>query len=146
MAFVHDHLAVFGHDVLHLALSNQTLDDCHIKSPGLSVLPTPYLTNVLGCECEEQRQSLPPLVHELTTMDQHQSVHFAERNQARSNGSLAKGCRSTKDTFIVSRHSLGGLYLRRPAVAVELDRKSTRLNSSHSQISYAVFCLKKKKK
>src|SRR2546430_13515764 len=27
-----------------------------------------------------------------------------------------------------------------------LDRKSTRLNSSHSQISYAVFCLKKKKK
>src|SRR2546427_8418296 len=28
----------------------------------------------------------------------------------------------------------------------KLDRKSTRLNSSHSQISYAVFCLKKKKK
>src|SRR2546430_12105017 len=27
----------------------------------------------------------------------------------------------------------------------EVDRKSTRLNSSHSQISYAVFCLKKKK-
>src|SRR5688572_31459136 len=33
-----------------------------------------------------------------------------------------------------------------PAAAVNLalDRKSTRLNSSHSQISYAVFCLKKK--
>src|SRR2546430_12385331 len=30
-------------------------------------------------------------------------------------------------------------------VSVPLDRKSTRLNSSHSQISYAVFCLKKKK-
>src|SRR2546427_8310221 len=30
--------------------------------------------------------------------------------------------------------------------AKEGDRKSTRLNSSHSQISYAVFCLKKKKK
>src|SRR2546427_3224543 len=28
---------------------------------------------------------------------------------------------------------------------LHLDRKSTRLNSSHSQISYAVFCLKKKK-
>src|SRR2546430_9024966 len=28
--------------------------------------------------------------------------------------------------------------------AMEQDRKSTRLNSSHSQISYAVFCLKKK--
>src|SRR2546427_1455412 len=33
----------------------------------------------------------------------------------------------------------------RPAVQA-VDRKSTRLNSSHSQISYAVFCLKKKKK
>src|SRR5256885_12664883 len=31
-------------------------------------------------------------------------------------------------------------------VAFELDRKSTRLNSSHLVISYAVFCLKKKKK
>src|SRR2546430_13712883 len=30
-------------------------------------------------------------------------------------------------------------------VRAGLDRKSTRLNSSHSQISYAVFCLKKKK-
>src|SRR5256886_8709218 len=42
--------------------------------------------------------------------------------------------------------------LQRPAPGVPLqllgpaeDRKSTRLNSSHSQISYAVFCLKKKK-
>src|SRR5688572_33445413 len=31
------------------------------------------------------------------------------------------------------------------AVSARRDRKSTRLNSSHSQISYAVFCLKKKK-
>src|SRR3712207_7022404 len=34
--------------------------------------------------------------------------------------------------------------LRRGAL-VRLDRKSTRLNSSHANISYAVFCLKKKK-
>src|SRR2546430_10000019 len=34
--------------------------------------------------------------------------------------------------------------LDRAAVSA-IDRKSTRLNSSHSQISYAVFCLKKKK-
>src|SRR2546428_3379677 len=36
----------------------------------------------------------------------------------------------------------GGGWRARP----RLDRKSTRLNSSHDQISYAVFCLKKKKK
>src|SRR3712207_7710348 len=33
-----------------------------------------------------------------------------------------------------------------PAVSTEQDRKSTRLNSSHANISYAVFCLKKKTK
>src|SRR2546430_10830478 len=33
-----------------------------------------------------------------------------------------------------------------PGCPPPADRKSTRLNSSHSQISYAVFCLKKKKK
>src|SRR3712207_6941374 len=33
-----------------------------------------------------------------------------------------------------------------PESAVDRDRKSTRLNSSHANISYAVFCLKKKKK
>src|SRR6266496_6018666 len=33
-----------------------------------------------------------------------------------------------------------------PAAAQRGDRKSTRLNSSHVEISYAVFCLKKKKK
>src|SRR2546422_10065642 len=32
-----------------------------------------------------------------------------------------------------------------PIIGVERDRKSTRLNSSHGYISYAVFCLKKKK-
>src|SRR5205085_3559603 len=39
-------------------------------------------------------------------------------------------------------HHPGQARLRRHA---DEDRKSTRLNSSHSQISYAVFCLKKKK-
>src|SRR5690349_25119560 len=43
----------------------------------------------------------------------------------------------------------GSVYFRResePYMTLSLDRKSTRLNSSHVEISYAVFCLKKKKK
>src|SRR2546430_4110032 len=56
-------------------------------------------------------------------------------------------------------HPMTGRYQLQPTVFVDAvpelaaerrrnreDRKSTRLNSSHSQISYAVFCLKKKKK
>src|SRR5205085_9936479 len=42
-------------------------------------------------------------------------------------------------------HRLGKAWIFRHA-GRKGDRKSTRLNSSHSQISYAVFCLKKKKK
>src|SRR6185503_2077716 len=59
-------------------------------------------------------------------MDQHQGVYLAQRNQVRGNGSLAKGCRSTKDAFIKSSQGLCCLYLRWPAVAVEikLDRNS----------------------
>src|SRR5688572_24353761 len=37
-------------------------------------------------------------------------------------------------------------YQKAGNLLTAVDRKSTRLNSSHSQISYAVFCLKKKKK
>src|SRR3712207_8963663 len=36
--------------------------------------------------------------------------------------------------------------VKKPTPPVKKDRKSTRLNSSHANISYAVFCLKKKKK
>src|SRR5256886_3806765 len=38
-----------------------------------------------------------------------------------------------------------GSWMVAPVSSFARDRKSTRLNSSHSQISYAVFCLKKKK-
>src|SRR5690348_17874064 len=37
-------------------------------------------------------------------------------------------------------------YGKKVEAEVDVDRKSTRLNSSHPSISYAVFCLKKKKK
>src|SRR2546430_5176738 len=55
------------------------------------------------------------------------------------------------DHRVLDRPVAGRVPLRHAAAEgpgrdAALDRKSTRLNSSHSQISYAVFCLKKKKK
>src|SRR5688572_31925061 len=46
----------------------------------------------------------------------------------------------------ILRNTYAGIQQVDPAVREAADRKSTRLNSSHSQISYAVFCLKKKNK
>src|SRR5258705_7368634 len=68
-----------------------------------------------------------------------------------------RSLRETSDRFLplaslprgLAQHELGGGVLRIDLqLFLELlgDRKSTRLNSSHLGISYAVFCLKKKKK
>src|SRR5688572_32081531 len=68
---------------------------------------------------------------------------------------------ATTEIYTLSLHDALPIYRRRRAAWLQAkrghvhrprhgmpvkDRKSTRLNSSHSQISYAVFCLKKKKK
>src|SRR5438874_4200869 len=58
----------------------------------------------------------------------------SEQVRVRLNGVRREALRFAPDFVSVPR--TGGL----------LDRKSTRLNSSHVEISYAVFCLKKKKK
>src|SRR2546427_12736141 len=71
---------------------------------------------------------------EIYTLSLHDALPIFTRARA---GGAAKWL-----TAGVARPS-GGLNMF-PRMA--RDRKSTRLNSSHSQISYAVFCLKKKKK
>src|SRR3712207_1506902 len=47
---------------------------------------------------------------------------------------------------LMAIESAQGITVTKQTRALRRDRKSTRLNSSHANISYAVFCLKKKKK
>src|SRR5947209_11445720 len=54
------------------------------------------------------------------------------------------GARRPCTLDLAAREALGRAFLG-DGLAQERDRKSTRLNSSHANISYAVFCLKKKK-
>src|SRR2546430_8538334 len=56
-------------------------------------------------------------------------------------GAIGGPCRRDEHRVVVP----GGDLFQVSASDADEDRKSTRLNSSHSQISYAVFCLKKKK-
>src|SRR2546427_7375038 len=71
----------------------------------------------------------------------HESLYFAK-----SACSLSRSRLSFSPSGVVGLHfpsqPVSGIVQNRHT---RLDRKSTRLNSSHSQISYAVFCLKKKK-
>src|SRR3712207_6891423 len=54
--------------------------------------------------------------------------------------------RANDEGFVVSEALLQFIQASQNHVEERLDRKSTRLNSSHANISYAVFCLKKKNK
>src|SRR2546430_3449616 len=56
------------------------------------------------------------------------------------------GFYAAQDAEVDGREGVSYLWSRKEIESILGDRKSTRLNSSHSQISYAVFCLKKKKK
>src|SRR5256885_12388602 len=53
------------------------------------------------------------------------------------------GSLTPEEFGLMKQHTVKGANIMRPVS--QLDRKSTRLNSSHLVISYAVFCLKKKK-
>src|SRR2546422_4799057 len=64
-----------------------------------------------------------------------------ERSSRQSAGRI--GCGKSNG---LSHQSCHNRSFQRTAVTIFQDRKSTRLNSSHGYISYAVFCLKKKKK
>src|SRR5258707_5762534 len=71
---------------------------------------------------------------------QRKALHEAARIELGLRHFLAEtGSCAFTDTF-EDLHGLPQL----PGIAVQRDRKSTRLNSSHANISYAVFCLKEK--
>src|SRR5206468_8023080 len=74
--------------------------------------------------------------------DSHNNLGVARKEQGRIEDALASYRRALelKPTHAEALNNLG---LAQSESVLE-DRKSTRLNSSHDQISYAVFCLKKK--
>src|SRR5690348_17577895 len=80
------------------------------------------------------------------------STLFPYTTLFRSIGGALKRREVQAGMFVVNRAASAdrhhGIRYRRPSSRIhheEADRKSTRLNSSHPSISYAVFCLKKKK-
>src|SRR3712207_6892995 len=66
------------------------------------------------------------------------NVHLPQTDDA--------GSVNPRDNDNTDRPREASMEMKQTAFRPDVDRKSTRLNSSHANISYAVFCLKKKKK
>src|SRR2546427_4934029 len=74
------------------------------------------------------------------------STLFPYTTLFRSPRTSVNGMRQLGLALVCGGRGLCAVLRPLPYAVLVGDRKSTRLNSSHSQISYAVFCLKKKKK
>src|SRR2546430_13319454 len=84
-----------------------------------------------------------------TTLFRSASCRAAAHAAHTDAGSTSRnGAVATSIGWRVGKDSSGDTQTRKRqlSISAQPDRKSTRLNSSHSQISYAVFCLKKKNK
>src|SRR2546427_12397889 len=82
---------------------------------------------------------------EIYTLSLHDALPICPKSLINSQKRLSKNSdrRAPRSSILAQ---LGGVAHPEARDPRHPDRKSTRLNSSHSQISYAVFCLKKKKK
>src|SRR6266853_6812196 len=106
-----------------------------------AILLAIYLVGLVASYLQTQemgrvgRQVLYKLRNAIFTKLQQLPVDFFNQNKA---GDLISRINTDTDKLNV--------FFAQSLMQFARDRKSTRLNSSHSQISYAVFCLKKKKK
>src|SRR2546427_1450067 len=85
---------------------------------------------------------------EIYTLSLHDALPISTRAALDKAGAREQSTVSTHATNKARQRCLASMRQFMPpgyCAPVRGDRKSTRLNSSHSQISYAVFCLKKKK-
>src|SRR5688572_33212697 len=86
-----------------------------------------------------------PAPTEIYTLSLHDALPISPPRGAKAQEAPAPGTRTVTTNGTVPTLIGDAAAVQRNADGTaEADRKSTRLNSSHSQISYAVFCLKKK--
>src|SRR5207247_10942511 len=109
-------------------------------------LPTTHLATLIASHVAP-----PPTLYTLSLHDALPICSRQSRHSSRSSFTSRRCqqfflCRFDKADDLLSLHrGKAGEKLVNGLAAFQIDRKSTRLNSSHEWISYAVFCLKKKK-
>src|SRR3989442_2752535 len=123
------------------SLYDRSLDVAHAARPLAELLHDNFIPASLR---DTPKAVLPYLIARDTFV---QRLYAEHAGYWQANGEGVENF--TRAEWALALDELGGHSedsFRRTADRLEQDRKSTRLNSSHVRISYAVFCLKKKKK
>src|SRR2546430_3241842 len=108
----------------HLKAGSKLKRDAGSRKSLLRNLVTSVILEERVVTTVTKAKAVKPLIDKMITLGKRDTLHA--RRQAASFLETPKSVKKLFDTL-----------------GTRLDRKSTRLNSSHSQISYAVFCLKK---
>src|SRR2546430_7848325 len=95
------------------------------------------MVDLVNATAEVSRSQAQRLAELAQSLQQVASISTASSDSANSTAAATETQITAMGELTATSQQLAQL--------AERDRKSTRLNSSHSQISYAVFCLKKKK-
>src|SRR5216684_1805088 len=119
MALVHNDVTVVRNEVFDDTFALQALNDRYINYTSSLVLSSAELSDTPTGQAQEGRQSLAPLVHQLTTVHENQHVDSSLPDHVRTNNCLSERRRRTQYSLVVSEHLSTGALLFRSQLGVK---------------------------
>src|SRR6266567_4472742 len=119
MALVHNDVTVVRNEVFNDTFALEALNDRYINYTSSLVLSSAELSDTPNGQAQEGRQSLAPLVHQLTTVHENQHVDSSLPDHVRTNNCLSERRRRTQYSLVVSEHLSTGALLFRSQLGVK---------------------------
>jgi hypothetical protein len=91
VALVDNDVAILGYKIMNYTLALQALDHSDIDYARSLAFSSPKLPDVANWQCQKGRQSLAPLIHQLTPVDKNQRADASACNKACANHRLSEG-------------------------------------------------------
>src|SRR6185312_3155792 len=111
VAFIHDKMAIVGHEVGYLALPHQALDERNVDEACRPPSPTPNDPDVIGVNIKERAKLGYPLIQQLLAMNQHQRVPVTLRYEIGRHNRLSESRCRRQHAGIVRHQSIYRLLL-----------------------------------
>ncbi len=125
MALIDDHMAVLDNAVIHDAFSDETLNNGDINLASRAISSSADSSDRFRRDIEERRETLNPLVEQLTAMNQHERVHAAPGDEPRGDDGLAERCCGCQYASLMTQHRVRCCLLLLPKLALKLHLQTT---------------------